>query len=760
MNIWHLTPDAPRSPHRVSPGEPVRLTIGSWPVEPGQTVWLTYRVEHVNGSHETGRTAVSWQRNEGGNSYWQAGIGPFARGDRVSYTVNCRSPRETVTGPTAEFRVGPKLYLALLWHQHQPIYKDTAHPTAGGSYIHPWVRLHAIRDYYSMAALVAEHPGVHLTINLTPSLLWQLEDYLERGATDRTLELTLKTAESLTSDERETVLGTFFDANWHNQIFPHPRYKELFEQRRAKQEFTDQDVRDLQMWFNLAWFGSEFRNGIVQLATGEAASVQHFVAQGSGFTTTDIEAMVAEQVKIMRAVIPIHRQLQEQGQIEVSATPFYHPILPLLVDSDRATINRPGTTHPPRFAYPEDAKTQVRLAMESYHHWFGRAPRGMWPAEGAVSQFVIPYFARHGIRWLATDRGVLARSGRWGYEAHQPDVLCQPYRASEGDHALSIFFRDTELSDAIGFHYHGYSNYREAAGSFLQTIRERFARQVSGEADRVLTVVLDGENAWGAYRDDARPFLHALYELLEKDAEMETVTFSDYLNGSLERDVTAHSLDDQTRVHDLFTGSWIDENGSAPGVDLGTWIGEDEENQGWALLGQARRFLKEVGATPESAPAAFAALYMAEGSDWFWWFGADQDSGNDDEFDDLFRTHLKNVYRGTGHAPPAELERHIVPHAVVWTFTQQISRIQPGDRLTVRTNCAGVLTWQVDGQEGRTAELHPVGGVMAGVTRYNMTLGPFSPQAQVVRFRFTCTHNGCPGQEICCEPKEYQVHLV
>lgn len=379
MQIWHLTPDAPRAPHRVSPGEPVRLTIGTWPIEPGQTAWVTYHVEHADGLHETGQTAAVWQRNEGVNSYWWAGIGPFIRGDRVSYTVHGRSPHHTVAGATAEFRVGPKLYLALLWHQHQPIYKDTSHPTASGRYIHPWVRLHAIRDYYSMAALVAEHPGIHLSINLTPSLLWQIEDYLERGTTDRTLELTLKPAELLTPGEREAVLSTFFDANWHNQIFPHPRYKALFEQRRRKQEFTDQDVRDLQMWFNLAWFGSEFRKGDVKLATGEIASVQCFVEQGSGFTTADIEAMVAEQYKIMRAIIPIHRQLQEHNQIEVSATPFYHPILPLLVDSDRATIDRPGTTYPPRFAFSEDAEAQVRLAVESYQRWFGRAPHGMWP---------------------------------------------------------------------------------------------------------------------------------------------------------------------------------------------------------------------------------------------------------------------------------------------------------------------------------------------------------------------------------------------
>lgn len=760
MNIWHLMPDTPRTPHRISPGESVRLLIGSWPVEPGQTVWLTCRVEHADGSQTTNRLAAAWQHNEGGNSYWRAGIGPFAQGDKVSYTVHGRSRHETVTGPTAQFQVGPKLYLALLWHQHQPIYKDTAYPTPSGSYIHPWVRLHAIRDYYSMAALVAEHPGVHLTINLTPSLLWQLEDYLECDATDRVLDLTLKPAEALDARERAHLLGAFFDANWHNQIFPHPRYKELFEQRRRKQAFADQDVRDLQMWFNLAWFGSEFRNGAVKLATGELASVQQFVEQGSGFTVADIEAMVSEQYKIMRAVIPIHQQLQERGQVEVSTTPFYHPILPLLVDTGRATIDRPGTTHPPRFAYPEDAAAQVQLAVESYQHWFGHAPRGMWPAEGAVSQFIIPHFARHGVRWLATDRGVLARSGRWGYEAHKPDVLCQPYRALEGHHALSVFFRDTALSDAIGFHYHGYADYRQAAGDFLQTIKERFARQLRGDEDRVLTVVLDGENAWGAYRDDARPFLHALYTLLEEDGELQTVTFSEYVDGNPERGVVAHPLEDQAQVYDLFTGSWIDEYGSAPGVDLGTWIGEDEENRGWELLGATRAFLAETGATPETAPAAFEALYMAEGSDWFWWFGADQDSGNDDEFDDLFRTHLKNVYRSLGSEPPAELERHIVPHAVVWTFTQQISRIQPGDRLTVRTNCAGMLRWQVDGGVAQTAELSPVGGVMAGVTRYNLTLGPFASSAEKVRFRFTCTHEGCPGQEVCCEPKEYLVRIV
>lgn len=758
MELWHLTPDAPRDPRRVRSGERVVLHIGTWPIASGQSVWVTYRVERADGTRDAQRTEAAWQRNDGANSFWRAEIGPFSRGDRVTYVVHGRTSDGDSTLPTASFAVDPKLALALLWHQHQPSYKDTSHPEQRGSYIHPWVRLHAIRDYYSMANLVAGHPALHLTINLTPTLLWQLDDYLDRGATDQSLELTLKPAESLTVAEREQLLATFFDAHWHNQIFPHPRYKELFIQRRAGQPFSAQDLRDLQMWFNLAWFGKEFRDGDLLLATGEIVSIHRFVAQGRDFSVADIAAMVSEQYTIMRAVIPIHRQLQDRGQIEVATTPFAHPILPLLIDTDRATIDRPGASYPRRFAHPEDAEAQVRMAVACYKRHFRRSPRGMWPAEGAVSQSAIPFFASHGVRWLATDRGVLASSGRWGYNVDDPKVLCQPYRAEEGEHAVSVFFRDTALSDAIGFQYYSYADASQAAHAFLGEIKKRFAWQVASD-DRVLTIVLDGENAWGAYREDARPFLHALYRLLEHDVEIATVTFAEYLDGNPARNIAPHPTEAQTRVHDLFTGSWIDELGSKPGVDLGTWIGESEENRGWELLGRARDAIIQAGATVENAPGAFESLYLAEGSDWFWWFGDDQDSGNDEQFDDLFRMHLRNVYRGMGVEPPAELDRHIVPRAVVWSFTQQTAWVQPGDRLTVRTNCPGILTWQLDGGESQAASLLPAGGVMAGVQRYHLTFDPFPPTVRDVRFQFRCTQPGCDGQEICCKPDEYVVRI-
>jgi alpha-amylase/alpha-mannosidase (GH57 family) len=647
------------------------------------------------------------------------------------------------------------LYIAILWHQHQPFYKDTSRRSGRGSYVQPWVRLHAIRDYYAMAAILAEHPGIHLTINLTPALLWQIDDYVEGQGTDTALELSLEDPEAMTGEDRERLLTTFFDADWHNQIFPHARYRELFLQRREGERFDGQDVLDLQMWFNLAWFGKEFREGEVALPNGEVASVRRFVERGNRFTKADVEAMVSEQYKILRAVVPMHRALQERGQLEVSTTPFSHPILPLLADTDRATIDRPGAEYPRRFAHPEDAEAQVRLAIDLYERHFGVRPRGMWPAEGAVAQFAIPFFARNEVRWIASDQGVLARSGRWGYRADEPDVLCQPYRAEERDQAVSIFFRDTALSDAIGFRYSSYADPAQAAAEFIREIRDRLA----ATDQRLLTIALDGENAWGAYRDDARPFLHALYGMLEADAAIRTVTFSEYLDGDAARGIRPHPLETQTRVFELFTGSWIDESGSAPGVDLGTWIGEPEETLAWDLLGSARDFLTRAGATPESAPAAFLALYMAEGSDWFWWLGDDQDSGRDEEFDDLFRTHLKNVYRSLGVEPPRDLDRHIVPHVATWTFVEPIKSVLQGDRLRILTNCPGLLHWQLDGGQLQSAPLVPVGGVMAGAHRHHITLGPLHG-SRVVRFRFQCTHPGCDCEDVCCFPTAQEVEIL
>ena len=754
MNIWHETPDAPRTPRRVSPTQAVDLTIGTWPIEPGQAVWVVWDAIRA-GTRARGKVGAHWQYNTDVNSYWTARLGPFSEADQVTYV--CRGSSGTQGAETGPFvlRVRPALYIAWLWHQHQPLYRDPGSPTPSGSYRYPWVRLHAIRDYYSMPALAAEH-DVHVTINLTPVLLRQIDDYLHRGATDAALELTRRPAEQLTRADVEGVLSTFFDADWHHQIYVHPRYRELFEQRTSGTRFSRQDIRDLQMWFNLAWFGREFLDGDVRLVTGETVGVRRFITQQRQFAHDDVLAMVEEQFKVLRAIVPLHRELQNSGRLEVSSTPMCHPILPLLIDTDRASVDRPGASPPNRFAHPEDAVAHIALAKADYASRFGRNPAGMWPAEAAVSAEAVEMMRRQDVRWIATDAGVLARSGRWGYDTSEPDVLCQPYRASDDVAPAVVFFRDTDLSDGIGFRYGQCTHADDAVDHFMRTMEARVLNRLHGEDDRVLTIALDGENAWGGYPEDGRPFLRALYRRLASDPRLKTVTFSEYLRGNAERGVDAHPAKQLARVHDLATGSWIDEPGSAPGVDLGTWIGEPEENAAWNLLGAARSAYALAANRTRANERARESLFAAEGSDWYWWFGADQDSRNDAAFDELFRAHLRDVYEALDMQAPEVLDDFIVAHPIVWTFTHPVDRIRHTDEVSIRTNCPGRLTYRLDDRPEETKEFIAVGGVIAGARRFQVTLGPFPASAHLLTFRFRCEHPGCDGRARCCagEPQE------
>ena len=746
MNVWHLTPDAPRTERGGRDGRVLAITAGTWPIEPDQSLVIEFRATSAAGGIASGRVAARWQENRGVNSYWAAELGPLSAGEEVVYSLVATSRAGEVRAGPFTYRNEPRLQLALLWHQHQPLYRDASLPPAQARLSQPWVRLHALRDYYSMAALVAEHPGIHVTINLTASLLGQIEDYLA-GATDEALELTLTPAERLGEPELARLLDTFFDAHWHNQIGIHERYRDLFARCGHWRRLSTQDVRDLQAWFNLAWFGVEFRQGAVHLVTGETASVRGYVDKGSGFSHDDIEAIVEEQRKILRAVIPIHQTLQTRGQIEVATSPLYHPILPLLIDTAAAPLDRPGAVRPARFARPDDAEAQIALAVRRYQGWFGRPPAGMWPAEGAVSGAVIPLFARHGVRWIASDRIVLARSGRWGYRADDPDVLARAYRAEEDGSAVSIFFRDPELSDAIGFRLADVQDPAEAADRWVGELTGRFGRDL-GSNERVVTVALDGENPWGAYQDDGRPFLDALYRALAAHAEVETVTFGEYLTGNSGRGVPPHPCDTHERVHELATGSWIDEQSSAPGPDLGTWIGEPEENLAWTLLGRTRRMF-DGHQDDRGAAAAWESILAAEGSDWFWWYGNDQSSAQDDAFDARFRRHLAEAYRAVGEEPPIDLARHIVPPHAVWRFGRGLGTVPDGAVLVVRTNCPGSLSWRSGDGPLVTSPLEPVTGVLAGAQRHELALGPLSA-GERIRFRFECSRRpgGC-GEECC-----------
>lgn len=753
MEYWHGSEETPRLPANPSAREGVGVVAGTWPIQADQYLWLEYHVRHKDGSEESGRADFVWERNEAQNSYWRAEIGPFEDADEVEYSISGDAPDGVgkQRGPFS-FRVAPKIHLALLWHQHQPLYKNLARKNQHGSYRFPWVRLHGLRDYYGMAALLAEFPEVHATINLTPVLLWQIEDYTERGATDRALDLTLRPPSRLAAAQREELLASFFDAGWHTQIYPWPRYAELFSMRGKRESFKTQDIRDLQMWFNLAWFAPEFQEDEVELPDGSTASVQRWIKKGAGYSTADIDEMVEEQFKVLRNIVAIHRKLQDQGQIEVATTPFFHPILPLIDDSSSGTLDREGAVLPTPFVRPEDAAAQVEQAVAFYADRFGHPPRGMWPAEGAVGPSVIRHFASAGVAWIASDRGVLEKSGRYGYETKDPNVLCRAYRIEDEEgRAVAIFFRDTALSDRIGFQYQHYPSAEKAANEFVLELKERFAWQVDDPSNRVVCVALDGENAWGSYPEHGRPFLRALYRALAEDSEIQTVTFAEYLEGNAKRRVLAHPVRGLARIHGLSTGSWIDEMGSERGVDLGTWIGEVEENRGWDLLRAAAADFDAMGVTPDTHPDAYQALMAPEGSDWFWWFGEDQSCDSDAELDDLFRGHLKAAYKAIGRRPPRALSRHIVPHIPVWTFAQQIRTIQSGDQISIRTNCPGQIEWETQARKGSTRDLFEAGGVMAGQQRYSTTLGPFSASDERVTFRFQCRNADCDRRADCCQ---------
>ncbi|MBI4218333.1 MAG: glycoside hydrolase [Elusimicrobia bacterium] len=537
-----------------------------------------------------------------------------------------------------------KIYLAFLWHQHQPFYKDLRTDRA----ILPWVRLHATKDYYDMAALLEEFPKVRMNVNLVPSLLAQLEDYAETRCMDSWLEKSLIPAKDLTVKDQCWILENFFFCNWETMIFPNPRYSELFEKRgkyasrfeieRTRTYFSAQDFLDLQVWFNLAWMDPLWKE--------KDPLVSHLCKKGRDFSEGEKIMLLEKQKEICGLTTPKHKELWEKGQIEVTTTPFYHPILPLLCDTDSAQMAMPGSLKPKtRFQHPEDAQHQIEQALLYMERAMGRRPKGMWPSEGSVSDEMIPIVAESGIQWLATDEGILFNSLRMMGEKTQRSDLYQPYwidLPSSGK-KIQMIFRDHALSDALGFVY-ARTDPRKAVEDLLNRILK--IGESSGRATRPLLVpiILDGENCWEHYRNDGHDFLKMLYAALSNHPVIETTTISQYLEKfPAERSLTK-----------LWSGSWINSNFSI-------WIGHHEDNRAWDLVSEARKFLTEYDAKhPEkkediATQKAWESLYIAEGSDWCWWYGDQNSTAHDSVFDELFRNHIKNVYLFLGENPPEKV---------------------------------------------------------------------------------------------------------
>ncbi len=550
------------------------------------------------------------------------------------------------------------LKIAFLWHHHQPYYKDAL----SSEYSLPWVRLHAIKAYYDMAALLKDFPEIKVGVNLVPSLLQQLQDYQQGTAKDLFLERTLKPAEDLEPEERRFLLRYFFMANWETMVKPWPRYYEFLQRRglrwdgeggeRVLAQFTPKDYRDLQVLFNLAWFGFK--------AMEEFPVLRELRRKGEGFTEEDKAEVIRCQHDVLCRVIPLYRHLESTHQIELTTSPFYHPILPLVYDTDIARRCMPHAPLPDRFQASEDARAQILRAVEYHAKLFGRRPVGFWPSEGSVCPEIIPLLAEAGIRWIGTDEEILLYSMPM---MSRMEALYRPYIVESGGRELSIVFRDKDLSNLISFTF-GKMEPRAAVDDFFKRL-QAIHDVVSGQkGSSLLTIILDGENPWENYSESGRPFLTELYTRLSKSEAFRTVRIID----ELERHPP------QQRIHHLYSGSWIHH-------DFDIWIGSDEENRAWDYLNRTRKALLPLlndGSVPAvQREAAWEAIYAAEGSDWFWWYGDDFSSTHDEEFDRLFRAHLASAFRHLGQEVPEYLSRPIIHLHPAKHVTEPVNFIHP-----------------------------------------------------------------------------------
>ncbi|MDE3178981.1 MAG: glycoside hydrolase [Acidobacteriota bacterium] len=534
----------------------------------------------------------------------------------------------------------PPIRLMILWHMHQPYYKDLVEDR----YTMPWVRLHALKDYFGMVAMLKDFPSVHQTFNLVPSLVSQLLDYASGAAHGDALDLAFKPAKEMTPEDKQRLVKYAFQVNHENIMSLYPRFWELFlkakgadSEPEASRISAYQDFLDLQVISQVAWFDE------IYLATDP--QIKDLVARQRGYTEEDKAVVQAKEIEIIKATLEEYRSASARGQVELSTSPFYHPILPLICDTQAGAESTPGLTLPrQRFRRPEDARAQLKDAVKLHQEVFGAKPAGLWPSEGSVSTEALRIASEEGFEWAATDEGVLGRSlGTFFHRypdgtVHDGRRLYTPYRLPLGDRSIALFFRDHPISDLIGFVY-GRMDPADAARDLVNRVRN--AAQSTGGRPAVVSVILDGENAWEYYPANGREFLKRFYDLVSSDPGIQPMTPSEILQSS-----PVEPLDRLT------PGSWINAN-------FNVWIGAGEDNRAWDLLSNARDFLekneKKAGVDPRDAELARQEIYIAEGSDWCWWYGPEHSTANDEEFDYLYRKHLSNVYRLLGAPAQDEL---------------------------------------------------------------------------------------------------------
>ena len=538
-----------------------------------------------------------------------------------------------------------RLKVVLCWHMHQPQYRDLV----SGTYHLPWTYLHAIKDYTDMAAHLEAVPAARAVVNFAPLLLEQIEDYAKqvKGFLTNSLSIrdpvlaALVSPALLPSDEQRVMLiKACLRANESRMIDRHPAYRRLADMAKwfvahhdSLRYLSNQYLADLLVWYHLAWLGETVRRGDVR--------VRRLLEKESGYTLHDRRELLIVIGELLSNVIPRYAQLAARGQIELSVTPYAHPISPLLLDFSCAHEAMPQAPLPLLPQYPggdERARWHIREGIETFRRHFGFAPVGCWPSEGAVSVPSLKLLAEAGFRWTASGEAVLRNSLiRSGHADHHVKEAWLYRHYSVPESGMSCFFRDDGLSDLIGFTYANW-HADDAVNNIVHHL-ENIAHCCRAHPEHVVSIIMDGENAWEHYPENAYFFLSALYRRLSEHPGIELTTFSDCL-----KTVAAKSL------RQLVTGSWV--YGT-----LSTWIGEPDKNRGWDMLGDAKRAFDDASSrlNAEHLESARRQLAVCEGSDWFWWFGGDNPATTVADFERLYRLHLTNLYQLIGVEPPEYL---------------------------------------------------------------------------------------------------------
>ncbi|MCP3867481.1 MAG: glycoside hydrolase [Gammaproteobacteria bacterium] len=542
-----------------------------------------------------------------------------------------------------------QLKVVLCWHMHQPDYRGPEQ----SDFQLPWVYLHAIKDYADMASHLENSPGARAVVNFAPVLLEQLEDYalqigkwLKNGSLIRDPLLAALAGPGLPLDQetRRDLISDCQRANEKHLINRFDNFQRLVEMAGWIESspgdsmyFSDQYLADLLVWYHLAWMGECARVNDIRIGSLEK--------KGKGFNTEDRRRLVEAIGDLVSGIIGRYRILAESGRVELSVTPYAHPIVPLLLDFGSARDAMPEVNLPEADIYPGGeprARWHIRKGNEVFERHFGFRPKGCWPSEGAVNSETLRLMEEEGFRWAASGQQVLHNSLKAANDQTVEDNwVHKPYRMGEG--RLNCFFRDDGLSDLIGFTY-GDWHADHALANFIQHL-ETISAATDGDEHRVVSVIMDGENAWEYYPRNGCYFLEALYQRIAEHPGLELTTFSDVLNRQTS---VADSL------QELVAGSWVYGTFS-------TWIGNRDKNRAWDMLVEAKRAydtkMAEGALDAQTQEALKLQLARCEGSDWFWWFGDYNPGDTVSDFERLFRLHLTKLYELLGIEPPVYLSK-------------------------------------------------------------------------------------------------------